>query len=101
MGVPIGETSSGPFQMFQDCPGNADSICKLVRQLLGLIPKLRPDDKVIRFQVGRFPRVAGDAISSAATELQDLSGQWRYEVVTPAGGRSHSGSPKGAVALAA
>lgn len=91
MGVPIGEISSGPFQMFQNCLGDADSICKLVRQLLGLIPKLRPDDKVIRFQVGRFLRVAKDAMSSDATELQDLTGQWRYEVVTPAGERSHSG----------
>jgi hypothetical protein len=54
LGIELRDASSGPFAQFQNCADDADSLTKLVFQLVNRIPNSEPDKDTIAFQVGKF-----------------------------------------------
>lgn len=59
LGIELRDASSGPFAQFQNCGDDADSLTKLVFQLVNRIPNSEPDEDTIKFQVDKFRENAG------------------------------------------
>ena len=54
LGIPFEDVNKGPFSQFQNCAYDANSITKLVMQLLGRIPDSEPDEDTIKVSVEKF-----------------------------------------------
>ena len=54
LGIPFEDVNKGPFSQFQNCAYDANSITKLVLQLLGRIPDSEPDEDTIKVSVEKF-----------------------------------------------
>jgi hypothetical protein len=54
LGVPLSKASAGPFAQFQNCDDDADSLTKLVIQLVQRLPHADPDAETVRSQVDTF-----------------------------------------------
>jgi hypothetical protein len=68
LGVPLSKASAGPFAQFQNCNNDADSITKLVIQLVQRLPNADPDRETVKAQVDVFrERVEAILAQQAAT----------------------------------
>ncbi|MCP4384710.1 MAG: toll/interleukin-1 receptor domain-containing protein [Hyphomicrobiales bacterium] len=54
LGVSLSSASTGPFAQFQNCDDEADSLAKLVVQLVKRLPSADPDPEMITAQVEAF-----------------------------------------------
>ncbi|SEG42418.1 TIR domain-containing protein [Bryocella elongata] len=54
LGISLSKASTGPFAQFQNCGDDAESLTKLVKQLLCRIPGAEPDTDTITMQVEAF-----------------------------------------------
>lgn len=54
LGIPLTEASSGPFAVFQNCGDDADSLTKLLKQLVSEERGFAPREKMIRSCVAEF-----------------------------------------------
>lgn len=54
LGIELKDASIGPFAQFQNCGDDAESLTKLVFQLVKRIPNSEPDEETIKFQVAKF-----------------------------------------------
>ncbi len=54
LGVPLARVSTGPFAQFHNCDDNADSLAKLVEQLVRRLPHADPDHDTVMGQVDLF-----------------------------------------------
>ncbi|MDR0884361.1 MAG: toll/interleukin-1 receptor domain-containing protein [Oscillospiraceae bacterium] len=73
LGIPLGKVSTGPFAQFQNCTDDANSIGKLVIQLLKRIPDVEPDEEFIREQVTHFIETASSLYDSETDEADSSS----------------------------
>lgn len=68
IGVPLASISNGPFAQFQNCADDADSLTKLVKQLVKKIPNSEPDEEVIKSQVEIFKKRINTILQSTIEE---------------------------------
>ena len=54
LGIPLRKANSGPFAQFQNCDDKAESLTKLVLQLLDRVPGSEPDREAVQMQVAAF-----------------------------------------------
>jgi hypothetical protein len=62
IGIPLNKANNGPFAQFQNSSDDADSLTKLVVQLVNRIPNSEPDKEVIKMQVEAFKKQADEII---------------------------------------
>ena len=67
LGIPLAKASTGPFAQFQNCGEDADSLTKLVTQLMGRIPGAEPDKDTVKMQVETFRARAVELQKSSPT----------------------------------
>jgi hypothetical protein len=66
LGIPLSKASTGPFQQFQNCGDDIESLNKLVLQLARRIPGLKPDLGIVKTQVKAFKNEVDDVIEKLA-----------------------------------
>ena len=71
LGVPLSKASAGPFAQFQNCNNDADSITKLVIQLVQRLPNADPDRETVKAQVDVFRERVEGILAQAATVDDD------------------------------
>lgn len=72
IGIPLNKANNGPFAQFQNSSDDADSLTKLVVQLVNRIPNAEPDKEVIKMQVEAFKKQADEIIKKQPiVESQD------------------------------
>ena len=64
LGVPLSSASTGPFAQFQNCDDEADSLTKLVVQLVRRLPSADPDLDMVGAQVTAFREKVTTILSS-------------------------------------
>lgn len=62
IGIPLNKANNGPFAQFQNSSDDADSLTKLVVQLVNRIPNAEPDREVIKKQVEAFKEQVDEII---------------------------------------
>jgi hypothetical protein len=73
LGIPLKQTSSGPFAQFQNCGDDEESLTKLVFQLVDRIPNSEPDEDTIKFQVGKFKESIAEILKTNNEVTDDES----------------------------
>jgi hypothetical protein len=76
LGVPLTRVSTGPFAQFQNCDDNADSLAKLVEQLVRRLPHADPDHDTVMGQVDLFKAKVEEILAAqdtASEELEDVA----------------------------
>lgn len=68
LGVPLSKASAGPFAQFQNCDDNADSITKLVEQLVRRLPHAEPDHDTVKGQVDQFKSRVESILTAEASD---------------------------------
>jgi hypothetical protein len=63
LGVPLSSASTGPFAQFQNCDDEADSLTKLVVQLVRRLPSADPDLDMVAAQVATFRERVADILA--------------------------------------
>lgn len=71
LGVPLAKASAGPFAQFQNCDDDADSITKLVEQLVRRLPNADPDHETVRGQVAFFKSRVEEILAEQSSDLDD------------------------------
>jgi len=74
LGVPLKKVSTGPFYQFENSDDSEKDLTKLVMQLAGRIPNLKPYNNVVKSQVQAFKSKADEILSNLAkpgTEEED------------------------------
>jgi len=64
LGVPLAKVSTGPFAQFHNCDDNADSLAKLVEQLVRRLPQADPDHDTVMGQVDLFKTKVSQILAS-------------------------------------
>jgi TIR domain len=84
LGAPLHLVSTGPFAQFQNCGDDADSLTKLVMQLLSRNPDTAPREEAVKMQVDLFKQkvqeileargasIDGDSTSDAAKLFEEV-----------------------------
>jgi hypothetical protein len=67
LGVPLSKASAGPFAQFQNCDDDAESISKLVEQLVRRLPNAEPDHETVKGQVELFGARVKDILAQQAS----------------------------------
>jgi hypothetical protein len=68
LGISLAKASTGPFALFQNCGDDADSLTKLVTQLMCRIPGAEPDQDTVKMQVEVFKSRAVEIQKASETE---------------------------------
>ena len=71
LGVPLAKASAGPFAQFQNCDDDADSITKLVEQLIRRLPNAEPDHDTVKTQVESFRTRVDTILDEQHSESDD------------------------------
>ena len=54
LGISLEKVEIGPFSQFENCDDSEKSLIKLVNQLVGKVPYLKPDDNFVKILVKKF-----------------------------------------------
>ena len=71
LGVPLSRASIGPFAQFQNCDDDADSLTKLVEQLVRRLPNADPDHDLVKSQVEVFRERVAEALAKQSEKVED------------------------------
>jgi hypothetical protein len=71
LGVPLAKAATGPFAQFQNCDGDAESVSKLVTQLVKRLPDAEPQKSIVDQQVADFRKKVDDLVKKNHTKVID------------------------------